>query len=325
MNIKRKIFEFIVDNQIRWNCVPLRSEVHKIFSGLTADVDLHLEQLEREGLLTLTPGSGEEITISTTYRHVPELKLFRNRLIASKPLSETREEGSIALDLRGMGVPVESNMYALFVHDESMIDAGVQYGDVAILRYASPQRGDIVAVEIDGQVHLRRYVLLAGIPHLLAENPFRPDIIYASDFPLQGVLWASIRIGASRLVPDHAQRRPVTYSTSRCDEQLGKSPRRNRRAAQALGHPKGSSADQAKAARHKLRARAANFNTEPPSKWPTPPSGIQLNDMAGLEYSASAQTSAENERPYGWALEQAIREYEAAEERAGRSNESKEV
>ena len=320
MNIKRKIFEFIVDNQVRWNYVPLRREIHKMFSGLSDDVDLHLEQLEREGLLKLTPEGGQEITISTTYRHIPEMKLLRNRLSGSKPLPETSEDGSIALDLRGMGILMEHNLYALLVHDESMIDAGVQHGDVAILRHAAPQRGDIVAVEMDGQVHLRRYILLAGIPHLLAENPFRPDIVYASDFPFRGVLWASIRIGASRLVPDHAQRKPVTYSTSRRDEQPGRSPRGNRRAVQALGHPKSSSADQAKPARHKLRARPADFNTEPPSKWPTPPSGIQLNDMAGLEYSASAQTSSENERPYGWALEQAIREYEAAEERRRRSN-----
>ena len=319
MNIKRKIFEFIIDQRARWDLTPGRSEIRKFFGGLTDDVDLHLEQLEREGLLSLAGEGAEEIAMTACFRPTPQLALHRHSLVGSAPLPETRIDGSIALDLGGMGVPMEPNMYALSVYDESMLDAGIQYGDIALLRHACPQRGDIVAVELDGRLLLRRYLIIAGLPHVLAENPFRPDLVFAHDLPMHGVYWGLIRTEPCRVVPDYAQRKRVTYSTSAdVGSVLTAVPGRMYRATPASSASKcgrnGKTSFSKKA--HTTRKKGpslASHGTNPTGDWPKPPSGIELNDKAGLEYKAIAHSAVEDQPDYGWALRQAIRNYEAKE------------
>lgn len=77
--------------------------------------------------------------------------------------------------------------FAVKVSGESMIGAGIEDGDTAII---SPQQvaddGDIVAALHDGGVTLKRYRVVDGIPMLVPANPkFKPIL---EDFEIQGKL-----------------------------------------------------------------------------------------------------------------------------------------
>ena len=74
-----------------------------------------------------------------------------------------------------------------------MIDAHICNGDVVILEFRDPRRGDIVAALIDGETTLKRYLVEKGQPYLKAENPDFPDLIPARELVIQGVLIALLR------------------------------------------------------------------------------------------------------------------------------------
>ena len=265
------------------------------------------------------------MAIPPTYYQVPELKFLKHQLSGSKPLPETKLSGSISLDLSGVGIPMEPGMYALFVYDESMIDAGIQHGDIALLKLASPQRGDIVAVEMDGRILLRRYLIIAQIPHLLAENPFRPDLRFAGNLPMQGVLWGSIRTEAVHLRPDHVRRTSVSYSKRQeAGPSAGSSTCLGAKRIPGSVHRRGEKSGQSKTVQ-KTRGGIKSRPTPPkPSHdvqcvWPKVPSGIELNDMSNLEYKTGAEVPAEEMRNYGHALEQAIKDYEQNEQKRSKA------
>ncbi len=303
MNIKREIFEFIVDNKTRWNILPTRSEVCKIFSSRSDDIALHLEQLQREGLLELEPDGGESISIPPTYDQLPPLKVRGVRPANRPSLTQGATKGCIGLDLRGLGVPMEANMYAILVSDDSMSDAGISEGDIAILHQRPAGRGDVVAVELDGEVALRRFIILAKIPHLLAENPRRPDLCCACEISLEGVLWGLVRMEPSRRKSSARPPSKVHYPHGSLSVEQNTSPLHS----------------------DYLMAARAHFEQPPerPDKktdilvqqkdWPKSPSGVELNDMANQEYRTDPELHSSEVPVYGGALESALRRYEQEE------------
>jgi repressor LexA len=74
-----------------------------------------------------------------------------------------------------------------------MINAQIADGDLVIVQQKPPREGDIVAALIDGEVTLKRYVLVGGKPRLAAENPRYPDLIPAASLQIQGVMIGLIR------------------------------------------------------------------------------------------------------------------------------------
>ena len=318
MNLKRHIFEFILDNHTRWNYVPTRAEIRRMFAAWTDDPDLHLEQLEREGLLILGRNGEDKVAISPTFHMLPQLKVptgLSSEAIRSQEMESAR---SFILNLTGLSIPLEPNMSALLVPDQSMVDAGIQQGDIALLQHACPRRGDIVAVELDGCKVLRRYVIITEIPHLLAENPFRPDLRFAHDISMSGVLWGSIRTEPCRWTPDHAHRKSITYTDAGpVDQQRRSPPRRNGSfsAKNRLNRAYSTKVKSSKKVRSKVETSASPGTSgfESLDDWPKPPSGVELNDTTSLEYTGNSQAFDHNERRPGWALEQAIKDYEDKE------------
>lgn len=95
--------------------------------------------------------------------------------------SDQKIEVSIA-DTKGV-----NNVFAVPVSGESMINAGIDDGDIAII---APQHtaedGDIVAALYDNGVTLKRFRIVDDIPMLVPANPkFRPIL---EEFVIQGKL-----------------------------------------------------------------------------------------------------------------------------------------
>ena len=256
-SIRRQIFDWIVSQQDDKDNLPCQADLRELFGDLSEDVDLHLQALIREGLVILDKDGGNGISLVPTYTPAPRIEMLGQMAKRLAQPGGTPCSGSIALDLRGIGVPLEPGMFAVQVLDDRMSDAGIEYGDVALLVNTTPLRGDIVAVE-EGQVLvLRRYLVVSGIPHFLAENPANPELRPGWESPMHGVLWGLIRV-------DPCRRQPRVQAAGAASDPVGK-PR-----------PQSPLPTVAKCKKSPKAIRRRQ-----PDNWPKPPSGIQLNEPRG--------------------------------------------
>ena len=74
---------------------------------------------------------------------------------------------------------------------DSMIDAGIEEGDVLIVdKSLTPQSGDVVISSLNAEFTVKRYELRAGRPALIAGNPQYPPI-YVSEFD-DFIIWGVV-------------------------------------------------------------------------------------------------------------------------------------
>ena len=211
MNLKRTILDYITDFEEDTGCFPSEAQVRETFTGRTEDLDSQLNELEHKGLLRLNK-DGDDILAKPTFRAASKLFL-RNYAPPDWPHAPLGAgNGPIVLDLGGIGMPMEEGASALYVTDDSMSDAGILSGDIAIISNAPAARGDIIAIEEDGRIVLRRYLILQGIPHTLAENPRRPDLRPAILRVVHGVFWGLIRRQIGRHPARNRPRARYSYS-----------------------------------------------------------------------------------------------------------------
>lgn len=78
-------------------------------------------------------------------------------------------------------------LFALHVRGDSMIDAQIADGDIALLRQDEPRPGQIVAALIDGASTLKRLVREGRRNFLRAENKRYRDLIPAEALAIQGI------------------------------------------------------------------------------------------------------------------------------------------
>jgi hypothetical protein len=84
--------------------------------------------------------------------------------------------------------------FALRVHGQSMVNAGIYDGDIVvgeITPVAHP--GAIVVALIDGESTLKRLIRHQGQPMLMSENPNCPDLTPLSELVIQGVVHSVVR------------------------------------------------------------------------------------------------------------------------------------
>ena len=84
--------------------------------------------------------------------------------------------------------------YILHVKGDSMRDAGILEGDLAIVeRGVEPKVGDIVIAEVDGAWTMKYYRKHAGVAVLEAANPKYKTIIPREDLKIEAVVRSIIR------------------------------------------------------------------------------------------------------------------------------------
>jgi repressor LexA len=193
---QQAVLTFIRQHQRETGFPPTSREIqrHFRFQSQTAAMN-HLRALERKGAIVRSPHkarglSDPEIKRQIEYRLVPLLGAIpAGRASDSAPVEETR----FAVDSKFFGVSESSEIFALRVRGESMIDAQIADGDTVLLTRATPREGDIVAALIDGEVTLKRYQVKRGKPFLKAENQAYPDLMPAAELVIQGVMIGLIR------------------------------------------------------------------------------------------------------------------------------------
>lgn len=154
----------------------------------TSTVHRYLNELEEAGLICRTNDKHRYITLPAPPTcHVPLL----GTITAGQPITAIEEiEGYVPLtDFSGD----TSDLFALNVRGESMIEAGIFDGDIVILRQTPTARnGQIVAAMLDGEATLKRFYKEDGHFRLQPENASMEPFI-VDEVVILGVLVALYR------------------------------------------------------------------------------------------------------------------------------------
>ena len=165
---------------------PSVREISNMTGISKSTVQRYIEIMERVGIITRTDDGIETPYISKTERNMVSVaKLGR---IPCGPLDEKEEyiEGYVKLPESFVG---KGKFFILVASGDSMIDAGIDDGDMIIIKQQETARkGDIVVALAGGQSTLKRYMPDPSIKkiRLHPENSSMEDII-VDNCQVQGV------------------------------------------------------------------------------------------------------------------------------------------
>lgn len=178
---QRRVFEFIRDTIADRQTPPTRAEIADALGFASANAaQAHLRTLESKGVIALDPRRSRSIRIlseddDSIVGEALTLAVI-GRVAAGAPvLAVENVERHCRVD---PGLFSASPDYLLRVTGDSMINAGIQDGDLLAVRTATDVRnGDIGIFRWDDEVTVKRFARDGHMARLVAENPEYPDII----------------------------------------------------------------------------------------------------------------------------------------------------
>jgi repressor LexA len=193
---QQEVLDYITRTQATAGLIPSTREIqeHFGFASQTAAVN-HLRALEKKGIIQRQPGKARAVAVVSQLRREPivDIPVYGSIAAGYAETVQQEDEGTISVDAETLGLSRSRKAFALKVRGDSMIGAGINDGDLAILENREPQTGAIVAALIDGETTLKRLVQQRGRYFLKAENPAFPDFVPLADLQVQGVMVALIR------------------------------------------------------------------------------------------------------------------------------------
>jgi len=201
---QRQILDYLRDHSRDHSYPPTVREIGRAV-GLSSSstVQNHLNTLETRGFITRDPAKSRTVEIVNAEAprsrgNIVHLPLV-GRVAAGTPVLAV-ENVEEYLDV-GTEIAGGDDSYALTVHGESMIDAGIRDGDMVVVspRRDAPANGTIVVARIENEhtgeseVTVKRFFREAGRIRLQPENStLQPT--YARELQLEGVVVAVIRL-----------------------------------------------------------------------------------------------------------------------------------
>jgi repressor LexA len=177
-----KLVDFISDWQRKKGHPPTQAEIcdHFGFSSITT-VRNHLQLIEKKGFIRLNAGKARSIQVVSISQ--PDLQQHDNsihilgRIAAGLPIwAEQNLEGTLPVPPAMFG---GGELFALHVIGDSMTGAGINNGDLAIIRKTERvENGEIAAVLVEQEATLKRVFLSSHVLMLKSENPAFEDLKY---------------------------------------------------------------------------------------------------------------------------------------------------
>jgi repressor LexA len=193
---QQEVLDYIAESQAHSGVMPSTREIqeHFGFASQTAAVN-HLKALERKGVIQRMAGKARAVAVVSQLNRetIVDIPIYGSIAAGMSEASEQESVGTVSVDSITAGVRTGQQAFALKVRGDSMIDAQIADGDIAVLEKREPRDGDIVAALIDGETTLKRFIKNRGKPYLKAENERYPDLIPAQELVVQGVLITLIR------------------------------------------------------------------------------------------------------------------------------------
>ncbi|MBO4711391.1 transcriptional repressor LexA [bacterium] len=191
--VLKTISDFIAENGYS----PTAKEISEILHITQTSVFEQLERLEKKRYITRQKGAARTIGIlnqpenEKPVRKGDSVKLVKVPVIgtiaAGVPIfADENMDGEILVDESNIG---KGRFFALRVRGDSMINAGINNGDLVIIkRQPLAENGDIIAALIDSDATLKRLSLSNGEVFLLPENEkYSPiNVTCREDFRILG-------------------------------------------------------------------------------------------------------------------------------------------
>ncbi|MFA5338829.1 MAG: transcriptional repressor LexA [Candidatus Omnitrophota bacterium] len=179
---QEKVLKFIRERVGERLPPTIREIAGEIGVSSTGTVRDYLAALQKKGYLKRTNNKSRAIELLDSPNKIPII----SSIAAGQPkLAYEDTEGYVEI--------ARENTFALKVKGESMIDAGIMDGDIAVIRkQKTADNGDIIAALLDNnEVTLKKLKIGAGKPFLEAANKKYPPI--HKDFSIIGKLVNIVR------------------------------------------------------------------------------------------------------------------------------------
>jgi repressor LexA len=202
---QRQILDFLREHAERYAYPPTVREIG-LAVGLSSSstVQNHLNTLEERGYIRRDPSKSRTVEVvdggmaTTSRSNIVSLPLVGRVAAGSPMLAAENIEDHLRV---GPEIAGGEDSYALSVHGDSMVDAGIRDGDIVVVRpqRAAPADGTIVVARIENEttgeseVTVKRFYREAERIRLQPENVAMQPI-YARDLQLEGVVVAVIRL-----------------------------------------------------------------------------------------------------------------------------------
>lgn len=199
---QKEILNFISGQIESLGFPPTITEIQRHFSFKSPNaVGQHLKALVKKGWIKRYPHKSRGMEITSTLkdkeRDVPPSTVavpLVGRISAGSPLlAEENIETTIAVDK--YLVHRYGRLFALKVHGDSMINAGIYDGDIVIAHQQSmAENGDIVIALLGDEATVKRFFRKSGMIILQPENDImRPiKVLQMEDFRILGKVVATL-------------------------------------------------------------------------------------------------------------------------------------
>ena len=175
---QQQVYDFLCDHLASHGYPPTLQEIaaHLQVSG-NLGVLRHLRALEQKGLIERAAGSSRGIRLARQLAAQPVVLPLVGEVRAGLPqlaVEEAAEHFSVDASL-----VKSSDSFLLQVKGDSMIEAHILEGDLAVVRpQADADIGEIVVALIDGEATLKRFYRDGAEIRLKAEHPTMKPLIY---------------------------------------------------------------------------------------------------------------------------------------------------
>ena len=200
--VLKTVSDFIAENGYS----PTAKEIADILHVTQTSVFEQLERLEKKRYITRQKGAARtigimehEISAERPVKKSDSVKLVKVPIIgtiaAGVPIfADENIEGDILVDESNIG---KGKFFALRVRGDSMINAGINNGDLVIIkRQPLAENGDIIAALIDSEATLKRLSLTNDEVFLLPENEkYSPiNVTCREDFKILGKMVTTVTV-----------------------------------------------------------------------------------------------------------------------------------
>jgi len=190
---QRRVYQFIRDYMTTYHLSPSYDEIRNHF-GLKSynSVQKYLRQLEAKGMIR-TPWSNMKRAIELVEKPGSCLSIpLLGTVAAGSPIEpiEVREEVEVPEGFVG-----REDHFVLRVKGESMIDEGINHGDLVVVKKQSvAENGQTVVAVVDGEVTMKRFFRRDDRVELRPANENLESIFAVADrVKIEGVIVALMR------------------------------------------------------------------------------------------------------------------------------------
>ena len=196
---QRQVLSFIHEYMEQNGYSPAIRDVATAFDCSVKGAYDHVVALEKKDLINRAKNRSRSILLLDKGKRAlriaePARIPILGRIAAgAMAYAEQNIEDYVSMPFEGM-LEAGSKLFALRVKGDSMINAGIREGDIAVFReQQAANTGDIVAAMHEDEATIKMYFQQAGRIVLKAANPTYPDM-YFNDLRILGKLKSLIRV-----------------------------------------------------------------------------------------------------------------------------------